>query len=60
MTIEQYLSRLQDIANEHPGARMMAFDPGNDYNPGGEFDSMPEWSERDQVVYSDVWEGEEQ
>lgn len=53
MKVEQYIQRLQQLAADHPGARMIATDYGDDYHEGGEYDVAPQWSERDQVIAAD-------
>lgn len=58
MTVEEYLAALQELAAAHPGARVMATDAGDDYDPGGDYDARPAWSERDQVIYADSGEEE--
>lgn len=56
MSIEEYIARLQAIAAEHPGKPVRAWYPGEDGGtvPPAVFDAVPEWSERDQVVYADA------
>lgn len=53
MTVEDYIARLVELAAAHPGARVIATDPGDDYHEGGEYDAVPGWSERDQVIWVD-------
>lgn len=57
MKIQKYMRLLVAIAIEHPDADVKAFDPGDDYHVGGNFDASPYWA--DGAIFVDGVEGDE-
>lgn len=56
--LQEYIKKLMEIAMEHPTSQIVAFDPGDDFREPHNFDPLPYWSERDQVIYVDGGEGD--